>query len=45
MLMGRETLTLKRAVDYALSKMLMDISGKGLVDISRSITFHQTKWG
>jgi len=42
-LMGRETLTLKRAVDYALSKMLMDISGKGLVEISISITFHQTK--
>jgi hypothetical protein len=45
MLMGRETLTLKRAVDYALSKMLMDISGKGFVEISKSITFHQTKWG
>jgi hypothetical protein len=41
--MGRETLTLKRAVDYALSKMLMDVSGKDPVKISRSITFHQTK--
>jgi hypothetical protein len=45
MLMGKETLTLKRAVNYALSKMLMDVSGKGLVEISRSITSHQTKWG
>jgi hypothetical protein len=43
--MGKETLTLKRAVDYALSKMLMDVSGKGLVEISRSIKFHQTEWG
>jgi hypothetical protein len=41
--MGKETLTLKRAVECASSRMLMDTSGKGLVEISRSITFHQTE--
>jgi hypothetical protein len=39
--MGKESLTLKRAVDYASSRMLMDISGKGLVGTFRSITFNR----
>jgi len=43
--MGRETLILKRAIGYALSKMLMEVSGKDPVEISRSITFQQTKGG
>jgi hypothetical protein len=40
MLMEREILTLKKGVDYALSKMLMDISGRDLVKICKSTTFH-----
>jgi hypothetical protein len=39
--MEREILTLKKGVDYALSKMLMDISGRDPVEIYRSTTFHQ----
>jgi hypothetical protein len=41
MLMGKETLTLKRAVECASSKMLMGTSGKGLAGIFRSIMFNQ----
>jgi hypothetical protein len=37
MLMGRATLILRKAAAYALSKMQMDVNGRGLVEIFRSI--------
>jgi len=43
MLMERETLILKRVVECASSRMLMDANGKGLVWIFRSITFNKSK--
>jgi hypothetical protein len=39
MQMGKETLILKKAAKYASSKMLMDISGKDLARIFKSIMF------
>jgi hypothetical protein len=39
--MGKETLILKKAVEYASSRMLIDISGKGLVRIFKSIMFNK----
>jgi hypothetical protein len=39
--MVKETLILNKAAGYASSRMLMDISGKDLVRIFRSITFNK----
>jgi hypothetical protein len=39
--MERGTLILKKAVEYASSRMLMDVSGKDLVGIFKCITFNQ----
>jgi hypothetical protein len=39
--MGRGTLILRKAVEFASSKMLMDTSGKGFVGIFRSIMFNK----
>jgi hypothetical protein len=39
--MGKGTMILKKAAEFASSKMLMDISGKDLVGIFKSITFNQ----
>jgi hypothetical protein len=41
--MAKATLILRKATGYASSKMLMDVNGRGLVEIFRSITFHQSK--
>jgi hypothetical protein len=41
--MGKGTLILKKAARFASSRMLMDISGKDLIGISKSITFNQTE--
>jgi hypothetical protein len=41
MLMEKETLSLKKAAGYASSRMQMDISGKDLVGISKSIMSYQ----
>ncbi len=41
MLMGKETLTLRKAAGYASSRMRMDISGKDLVGIFKSIMFNK----
>jgi hypothetical protein len=38
--MGKGTLILKKATEFASSKRLMDISGKDLVGIFKSITFN-----
>jgi hypothetical protein len=43
MLMGRAILILKKAVGSALSKTQMDVNGKGLEEICRSITLLQIK--
>jgi hypothetical protein len=39
--MERGTSILRKAVDYASSKMLMVTSGRGLVETSRSFMLHQ----
>jgi hypothetical protein len=39
--MGKETLILKRATEYASLRMLMDISGKDLVGIFKFIMFYK----
>jgi hypothetical protein len=39
--MGRGTLILRKAAEFASSRMLMDISGKGLAGIFRSIMFNK----
>jgi hypothetical protein len=39
--MGKKTLTLKKAAGYASSRMQMDISGKDLVGIFKSIMFNK----
>jgi hypothetical protein len=41
MLMEKETLSLKKAAGYASSRMWMDISGKDLIGIFKSIMFNQ----
>jgi hypothetical protein len=41
MQMGKETLTLKKVAKHASSRMLMDISGKDLVGIFKSIMFNK----
>jgi len=41
--MAKATLISRKAVGYASSKMLMDVSGRGLVEIFRFITLHQIK--
>jgi hypothetical protein len=40
MQMGKGIMILKKAAKFASSRMLMDISGKGLVGIFKSITFN-----
>ncbi len=39
--MGKETLILKKATEYAPLRMLLDISGKDLVGIFKSIMFYR----
>jgi hypothetical protein len=41
--MGRAILILRKVAGSALSKMQMDVNGRGLEEISRSITLLQTK--
>jgi hypothetical protein len=41
--MAKAILISRKAARYASSKMLMDVSGRGLVKIFRSITLHQIK--
>jgi hypothetical protein len=41
--MGKETLILKKAVEYASSRMLMDINGKDLAGIFKSIMFNKSE--
>jgi hypothetical protein len=41
--MARAILTLRKAVGFALSKMQMDVNGRGLEEICRSFTLHQIK--
>jgi hypothetical protein len=41
--MARATLILRKAAGYASSKMVMDVSGRGLVEIFKSIMLHHTK--
>jgi len=41
--MAKATLISRKAAGYASSKMLMDVSGRGLVEIFRFITLHQIK--
>jgi len=41
--MERGALILKRAVECASSRMLMDVSGKDHIEIFKSITFNQTR--
>jgi hypothetical protein len=42
--MGKKTLILKKATKYASSRMLMDISGKDLTGIFKSIMFNKIEW-
>jgi hypothetical protein len=41
MQMEKGTMILKKAAGFASSRMLMDISGRNLVRIFKSITFNQ----
>jgi len=41
--MAKATLISRKAEGYASSKMLMDVSGRGLVKIFKSIILHQIK--
>jgi hypothetical protein len=43
MLMEKATLILRKAAGYALSKMQMDVNGRGLKEICKSITLPQIK--
>jgi hypothetical protein len=43
MLMGRAIFTLRKDAGYALSKMQMDVNGRGFEEICRSITLLQIK--
>jgi hypothetical protein len=41
--MARAILILRKAAGSALSRMQMDVNGKGLEEIYRSFTLHQIK--
>jgi len=41
--MGEETLILKKATEYASSRMLMDITRKDLAGIFKSIMFNKVE--
>jgi hypothetical protein len=41
--MAKAILISRKVAGYASSKMLMDVSGRGLVEIFKSITLHHIK--